>query len=157
MVRIVRQRYGDLSVQEKNRILANHARKQYRNPTHTSSGTGKWLPAGHLGQGGEGVAAAWVCVNALGRIVDRVVIKQVMPGQAQFNSPQNWVDGNVGGIPREFHNADLLRGELEAIGDEAIRYMAYPRGYGQVSKKCFTYWLYSEYCSYGDLRTLIDL
>ncbi|KAG9569653.1 hypothetical protein KCU71_g2200, partial [Aureobasidium melanogenum] len=157
MVQIFRQRYGDLPAQEKNRISRNHAKKQYRNPAHTSSGFGKWLPAGHLGQGGEGVAAAWVCVNALGRIVDRVVIKQVMPGQAEFNSPQNWVNGNVGGIPREYHNADLLRGELEAIGDEAIRYMAYPRGYGQVSKRCFTYRLYSEYCAYGDLRTLINL
>lgn len=53
-----------------------------------------------LATGGEGVVHLWCKIDPqTSVIIDRVIVKQVVPGAARYLMPRNWRTGNVGGEP----------------------------------------------------------
>ncbi|KAG9526154.1 hypothetical protein KCV07_g754, partial [Aureobasidium melanogenum] len=57
---------------------------------------GTWLPAPQshdtipFAAGNSGIVHVWVCVDRNNKILDRVVVKQTIPGIASYHDPNNW-------------------------------------------------------------------
>jgi hypothetical protein len=104
--------------------------------------------------GAEGLVNVWCLVdNATQHIIDRVVIKQVHPGQVAFSDPLNWTLGAVGGQPREARMSDNVTNNL-LPGDRM--HVASCLGYGDVrGNPRWRYRLYFEFAEEGNLRDLI--
>ncbi|KAH0011370.1 hypothetical protein KCU78_g10046, partial [Aureobasidium melanogenum] len=89
---------------------------------------GTWLPAPQshdtipFAAGNSGIVHVWVCVDRNNKILDRVVVKQTIPGIASYHDPNNWARFQVGGEPMESLVANIIAGQLWANnhGDEKL-------------------------------------
>lgn len=114
-----------------------------------------------LADGGAGVVHLWLCRDAQDRIVDRIIIKEVVPGSQYFNMQSRWHNGHVGGEPREFEITTRVYDELLAMGPGDKRHITACLGYGDVRHGVWNaslpgYKLYYEYAPHGDLFDLIE-
>jgi hypothetical protein len=86
--------------------------------TNRTYGQGTWQPAPQshdtipLAHGYSGIVHVWVCVDQNNNIVDRVVVKQSVPGFRDYNNPENWSNGQVGGEPMESVIACAIHGRF---------------------------------------------
>lgn len=120
---------------------------------------GTWLPAPQshsmipLASGNSGIVHVWVYVDRNNNILDRVVVKQNVPGIASYNDPDNWRLGQIGGEPMEnlIANSIHLRLLNNNNGDE--KFVAECLGWGDCQYQppnLPQYKLYYEYLV-GDL------
>jgi len=122
-------------------------------------GQGTWLPAPQshdtipLASGNSGIVHVWVCVDGNNNIVDRVVVKQSVPGHDFYNDAAYWANDQVGGEPMESFvaNSVHLHLLLNGAGDE--KFVAECLGYGDCQHLSPNLWQYKVYYEYllGDL------
>ncbi|KAI5246857.1 hypothetical protein E4T43_02469 [Aureobasidium subglaciale] len=104
--------------------------------------------------GSEGVIHLWYRIDPnTSKILERVIVKQVVSGAARFNNPRQWAAGVVGGQPMECLQMELVRRELAA---EDEQYILKCFGWGGVDTRLCRYKLYLEYCDYGDITCIMD-
>jgi hypothetical protein len=111
-----------------------------------------------LGKGNSGIVHVWVCVDQNNNIVDRVVVKQCVPGFRYYNDPNNWSNGQVGGEPMESVIACAVHGQLYLNNPDDEKFVAECLGYGDCqhqSPNLPQYKLYYEYLL-GDLPGCIE-
>ncbi|KAH0259921.1 hypothetical protein KCU91_g14941, partial [Aureobasidium melanogenum] len=125
---------------------------------------GTWLPAPQshdaipVATGNSGIVHVWVCVDRNNRILDRVVVKQTVPGIASYNDPNNWVNLQVGGEPMESLIANAIAGELWSNNHGDEKFVAECLGWGDCqyqSPDLPQYKLYYEYL-FGNLPECIE-
>lgn len=127
---------------------------------------GTWLPTPQshsmipLASGNSGMVHVWVCVDRNNNILDRVVVKQNVPGIANYNNPDNWAQGQIGGEPMESLIANMIHMQLLTVnpgaGDE--KFVAECLGWGDCQyqpPELPQYKLYYEYLL-GDLPGCIE-
>lgn len=144
------ERFGDLTQAAQKLIKDAFAREPYVDPYH-----GTWRPGGYLGGGGEGIAGLWVQIGRNETILKKMVIKQAMPGEDEFNNTDNWVSGEIGGTPMEYDNSIRLWTRLTELAGRNRNHMVEPLGYGTPDMNRFTYRLYLEYCRFGTLSDIV--
>ncbi|KAG9947018.1 hypothetical protein KCU85_g6170, partial [Aureobasidium melanogenum] len=113
-----------------------------------------------LASGNSGMVHVWVCVDRNNNILDRVVVKQNVPGIANYNNPDNWAQGQIGGEPMESLIANMIHMQLLTVnpgaGDE--KFVAECLGWGDCQyqpPELPQYKLYYEYLL-GDLPGCIE-
>lgn len=124
---------------------------------------GNWIGIpptnGVMAVGAEGVVHLWCDVDpTTQRIRDRVVVKHVVSGQARYQDPVNWVNQQVGGVPLECHNANLVWAAMHAPADR--QHIQSCLGYGDVvpphvAPQTYQYKLYHEYCPQSSLNRVM--
>ena len=127
--------------------------------TTRAYGQGTWQPAPQshdtipLASGNSGIVHVWVCVDANNNIVDRVVVKQSVPGVHYYNDPENWANKQVGGEPLESLIAYSVHSQLLATNAGDEKFVAECLGYGDVQHQPPNLWQYKLYYEYllGDL------
>lgn len=108
---------------------------------------GSWNALGEIGSGGFGKATLWVKVDALGRPVDKTVIKSVdlgRKGGGQWNSSEYWRADVNNRLPREYalpKSVNLLPESFNVV--ETRSYVVY--------EERQIYNIYLEYCPRGSL------
>ncbi|THX91324.1 hypothetical protein D6D08_03224 [Aureobasidium pullulans] len=106
-----------------------------------------------LATGGEGVVHLWCKIDPqTSVIIDRVIVKQVVPGAARFLMPRNWRNGNVGGEPMECYQMNLVQAQMSQRDRQHIVDCL---GWGGIDSRLWRYKLYMEYCVYGDLTMIM--
>lgn len=132
--------------------------------TNRAYGQGTWLPAPQshdtipLASGNSGIVHVWVCVDGNNNIVDRVVVKQCVPGDHFYNDPLNWGNNQVGGEPLESLLTNAVHMQLLANNFGDGKFVAECLGYGDcqhVSPNLWQYKLYYEYLL-GDLPRCVQ-
>lgn len=123
-----------------------------------------------LGEGGMGIVHLWCCIDGNNRILDRVIVKQVLPGVTAWERKDMWRDGVIGGEPRESMLGNKVYANLEASAVGHGKFVTECLGYGEmrdprvnqdpalgafIPTAIAGYKLYFEYCPFGDLRTAI--
>lgn len=122
---------------------------------HTAS-NGTWRPSGYVGSGGDGVVGLWCEVDpSTNRIIDRIAIKQVTPGQARYDDHNHWKNGVIGGTPLEFDNGIRLFAELASSGRGLEKYITRALGFSTPNDEYYLYNLYFEYCAYGTVYNVV--
>jgi hypothetical protein len=163
--------FGGLGVGVRNWLV--HALTQtwaFITPPHSSLltprayGQGTWKPAPQshdtipLGKGNSGIVHVWLCVDDNNNIIDRVVVKQSVPGFHYYNDPNNWFNGQVGGEPMESVLASAIHAQLLLNNPADGKFVAECLGYGDCqhqSPNLPQYKLYYEYLL-GDLPGCIE-
>ncbi|THV80293.1 hypothetical protein D6D27_08792, partial [Aureobasidium pullulans] len=118
----------------------------------------RWIPAPHPGrhalhEGGEGIVNLWCLVDARNRILDKIAVKQVHPGALNYNDATNWLNGTVGGTPREVSMANAVWTALP-LGDR--QHVVQCLGFGDVQGQGkWRYRTYSEYAGQTNLLARI--
>lgn len=115
-----------------------------------------WRGVKLLGQGGQGHAGLWVCVDDHGKIVNRMVIKETVEKEAKFNDPRIWHNGVLHGDPKEAVMNDLVTAmpEENDVHDTASNIVTIFGSSVQTDKG--TYRMYQEFCAHGDLWGLVS-
>ncbi|KAK6007134.1 hypothetical protein QM012_006142 [Aureobasidium pullulans] len=96
---------------------------------------GTWLPVPQshsmipLATGNSGIVHVWVCVDGNNNILDRVVVKQNVPGIAAYNNPDNWGNGQVGGERMESFIANAVHYQLATTNPGDEKFVAECLGY----------------------------
>ncbi|CAD0010405.1 unnamed protein product [Aureobasidium pullulans] len=102
---------------------------------------------------GEGIVNLWCLVDARNRILDKIAVKQVHPGALNYNDATNWLNGTVGGTPREVSMANAVWTALPP-GDR--QHVVQCLGFGDVQGQGkWRYRTYSEYAGQTNLLARI--
>lgn len=167
--------FGNLSSGARDRIALNFLRWVFRRPNPSRSPAKRrgllltsrrrtWRPVYKnkpLGRGGNSLVHLWVCTDDQQRIVDRVIVKECVPGQATYNDARFWktgVGGGVGTEPRECVMANKVYDSLRVNSPGDERHATQCLGWGHLRNggpRLWGYKLYFDYCEHGDLSSLI--
>lgn len=132
------------------------------NPRTYAQGT--WLPAPQshetypFASGNSGIIHVWVCVDRNNNILDRVVVKQNVPGIASYNDPNNWDNRQIGAEPLESLLATTIANQLWSNNHGDEKFVAECLGWGDCQYQppnLPQYKLYYEYLL-GNLSTCIQ-
>lgn len=108
------------------RETANHRRVTKLQEEFFPSETGlpdekNWQAVRQLGVGGQGMTGLWVQVDPKTRkIMDRMVIKEAQPADVDWLGEHNWLEGKIGGIPREAGIPLLLQLDESKDADKVV-------------------------------------
>ncbi|THX03849.1 kinase-like protein [Aureobasidium pullulans] len=182
------QAFGNLLKGAQDKLIDTFLRWGFVRPTVPSAthalNQGRWLPiqprniSGEdpLAEGGSGIVHLWCCLDARDRIIDRVIVKENVPGLTEWNGVDIWRNGQVGTEPREHEISVDLFTRLQAANAGDGKFMVECLGYGdlrgpygtntqgqpiaqafanQPAVSVARFKLYLEYCPYGDLYYLI--
>ncbi|THX02804.1 hypothetical protein D6D18_03919 [Aureobasidium pullulans] len=167
--------FGNLASGARDRIALNFLRWVFRRPNPSRSPAKRrgllltsrrhtWRPVYKnkpLGRGGNSLVHLWVCTDDQQRIVDRVIVKECVPGQATYNDARFWktgVGGGVGTEPRECVMANRVYDSLRVNSPGDERHATQCLGWGHLRNggpRLWGYKLYFNYCEHGDLSSLI--
>lgn len=124
---------------------------------------GNWqpVPGGVMATGGEGIVHIWCDVDPNNqRILDRIVVKNVVSGSIRYQDRNNWHDRNVGGEPLECRQANEVWSATTAASQQHIHAClgwggVVPTTTPQVIPQTYQYKLYHEYCAHKNLNKIM--
>lgn len=128
-------------------IYCNHleTRGYFNGPAPKTQIPGTWKLVGNIGEGGEAINYLYVYVDSKGRILDRVVQRNVRVGTTLYNSDLPWNANALRTIPEEAWIMEMASGP----GVLGLRSCVVDPNQALIV-------LYLEYASYGNLESLIE-
>ncbi|KAL1304865.1 hypothetical protein AAFC00_003789 [Neodothiora populina] len=138
-------RYSNMTAGQRDRY-ENYIRTRRSRPT--ARYPGDWMGGRLLGRGGNGIANLWVERGAYGRIVDRVVVKDIQMAPADYADDDNYMMDRRKREPREYFIAKILRSVMPR------QHIVRARNY-QLSSQRDAWRLYLEFCDHQDIDDLI--
>lgn len=119
-----------------------------RPPGPRATFPGLWRGGMILGESGQGVRCLWVHEGAHRWIDDRIVVKDVLPGDTAFADPDNYVANGGAQEPKEFFTQNVCR------WNALLPFVQHVRSY-QVDQLRHSWRIYTEFCDHGTLEELV--